>query len=110
MMINTTRIVFIILICAACTYFERALPFLIFRNGKVPNIISYLGKVLGLTIMATLLIYCLRHISFNDVSSYAPQLIALAVTVGLHLWKGNTMISVFGGTAVCMVLSQLVFY
>ena len=38
-----------------------------------------------------------------------PQLIACAVTVGLHLWKRNSFLSIFGGTAVCMLLTQLVF-
>jgi branched-subunit amino acid transport protein AzlD len=36
-----------------------------------------------------------------------PELVALAVTIGAHLWKGNPMLSIFGGTAVFMVLSRV---
>ena len=38
-----------------------------------------------------------------------PALIAVAVTVALHLWKRNTLISVVGGTACYMLLVQLIF-
>lgn len=108
-MIDVKRVIIIIVICTVITVIERALPFIIFRSGKVPGYIEYLGKVLGLSIMVTLLIYCLRNVSFSNAEMFAPQLIALVVTVLLHLWKGNTMISVFGGTATCMLLTQLVF-
>ena len=38
-----------------------------------------------------------------------PELIALAVVTGLHLWKGNVLLSIGVGTAVYMVLVQAVF-
>ena len=106
-MINVSRSLIIIAICAVVTLFERALPFLLFRNGKVPGYIRYLGKVLGPAIMTTLVIYCLKNISFSSVSGFAPQLISCAVTAGLHLWKKNSLISILGGTVCCMLLTQL---
>ena len=36
-------------------------------------------------------------------------LAGVAVTVGLHLWKGSTLASILGGTVCYMVLVQLVF-
>ena len=36
-------------------------------------------------------------------------LLAVAVVVGLHLWKKNTLLSIFGGTAFYMLLVQVVF-
>ena len=38
-----------------------------------------------------------------------PELIACAVVVLLHLWKGNMFVSMVGGTAVYMALVQTVF-
>ena len=108
-MINITRSLIIILLCALITVVERAFPFLVFRKGKVPEFISYLGKVLGLAIMTSLVIYCLRGVSFSSLSSFAPQIIACIVTAVLHLWKNNALISILSGTIVCMVLTQLVF-
>ena len=37
------------------------------------------------------------------------QAIAVAVTAGLHLWKRSTLLSILMGTAVYMLLVQLVF-
>ena len=108
-MIDLKRTIIIICICALITLLERALPFLIFGNREVPSYINYLGKTLGLAIMVTLVVYCLRNISFTQASSFAPQLIACVITVILHLWKENAMISILGGTVACMLLTQLVF-
>ncbi|HCE74249.1 MAG TPA: branched-chain amino acid transporter AzlD, partial [Lachnospiraceae bacterium] len=38
-----------------------------------------------------------------------PELLAIAVTAGLHLWKKNMLLSIAGGTIVYMLLVQLVF-
>lgn len=38
-----------------------------------------------------------------------PEAIAVAVTAGLHLWKRNTLVSILVGTAVYMLLVQVVF-
>ena len=37
----------------------------------------------------------------------APQFIAIAATVGLHLWRRNSMVSIFGGTVLFMLLSRI---
>lgn len=108
-MMDVKRTLIIIAICVACTFLERALPFLIFRGKEVPSVIRYLGKVLPMAIMATLVIYCIKGISFTALSGWVPYLIACGVTVLLHLWKSNTFLSIFGGTACYMILIQLVF-
>ena len=106
---NTLWIIKVIAVCALITLLERALPFLIFRGKTVPEPIRYLGRVLPMAIITTLIFYCLRNIGFRALSSWAPQLVSCAVTAALHLWKRNTMLSVAGGTICCMVLTQFVF-
>lgn len=98
----------IIGICADCTFLERAFPFLLFRGKAVPKPISTLGKLLPMAIITTLVFYCLRNLTFSEPAAWAPQLIASAVTVLLHLWKGSTMLSIAGGTVCCMLLTQVV--
>lgn len=109
MVLTPTQSIIIIAVCALCTLFERAFPFLIFRGKEVPEIIRYLGRVLPMAIMATLVMYCLKGISFSSAAGFAPMLIASAVTAILHIWKRNTMLSIFGGTVCYMVLVQMVF-
>ena len=108
MEINVTRSIIIIAICALVTFAERALPFVLFRKGEIPGYIRYLGKVLALAIMTTLVFYCMRSISFAAFASWGPAVISCVVTVLLHLWRGNTMLSIVGGTVCCMLLTQLI--
>ena len=106
---NKLWVMAVIAVCAGCTFLERAFPFLIFRGRTVPEPISTLGKLLPMAIITTLVFYCLRGLSFTAPASWAPQIVACAVTVGLHLWKGSTMLSIAGGTLCCMLLTQFVF-
>lgn len=109
MAISTSESILIIAVCALCTFIERSLPFVIFRKGEVPEVIRYLGKVLPMAIMATLVIYCIKGISFAAAANWIPTVIACAVTAGLHLWKHNAFTSILGSTAVYMILVQMVF-
>lgn len=99
-----------ILIMAVVTAALRALPFLAFRGKKeVPAAITYIGNLLPYAVIAMLVVYCLRNISFTSAKSFVPELISIAVVVGLHLWRHNTILSVVAGTVCYMLLVQLVF-
>ena len=60
-----------IVVCAFCTFAERLLPFLIFRKGSVPNLVRYLGNILPVAVMATLVIYCLRAVDFSSILPFS---------------------------------------
>ena len=99
-----------IAVMAVVTFLTRALPFLLFGRGdNPPRIILYLGRVLPPAIIAMLIVYCLRGVSFGRPADWAPALIASAVVVALHLWRKNNMLSIVGGTILYMVLVQAVF-
>lgn len=99
-----------IAVMALVTFLTRALPFVLFdRGGTPPKLVLYLGKVLPPAVIAMLIIYCLRSVDFTAPALWAPQLIAAGVVVGLHLWKHNNLLSIFGGTVLYMVLVQAVF-
>ena len=109
MTVDVTRSLVIIAICAGCTVLERALPFLIFRGRKVPEIISYLGRVLPMAIMATLVIFCIKDINFTAAIGWAPYLIGIGFTAALHWFFKNALVSIAGGTICYMLLVQFVF-
>ena len=88
----------LVAIVAAVTMFIRFLPFVVFGGGRpTPRFITYLAGVLPCAIMAMLVVYCL------------PELLSAAAVVGLHCWKKNTLLSIAAGTALYMVLVQVVF-
>ena len=92
------------------TMITRFLPFIIFPAGKpTPKYVKYLGKVLPPAVFGMLIIYCLKNVSIFTGSHGIPELIAIAVVVGLHAWKRQMLISIAGGTIVYMLLVQLVF-
>ena len=109
MTISVGQSIAIIAVCVACTFLERALPFLLFGGRDVPKIVKYLGRILPMAVMATLVVYCLRGMTFDALGNFLPQIIAVAVVAALHLWRKNTFLSIVVGTAVYMVLVQLVF-
>ena len=56
-----------------------------------------------------LVVYCLRHVSLLQGSHGLPELIAILLTVGLHLWKRQMLLSIAGGTVCYMLLIQFIF-
>ena len=100
----------ILLVVAATTFATRLVPFLLFPKGKeIPGIIQYLGRVLTPAVIGMLVIYCLKSVSLISAPHGIPELIAVAVTAGLHVWKRNNLLSIGVGTVLYMLLIQAVF-
>lgn len=99
-----------IALCALATMATRFLPFLVFSDKRpTPKYITYLGKALPAAIFSMLVVYCLRNVSLLSGSHGLPEFIAIAITVALHLWKWQMLLSIAGGTICYMLLIQLVF-
>ena len=105
-----TQQVITIALCALSTMATRFLPFLLFSSRKpTPGYIQYLGKALPAAIFGMLVVYCLKNVSFLSGSHGLPELAAILVVVGLHLWKRQMLWSIAGGTVCYMLLVQFVF-
>lgn len=107
---TTTQHIITIAAVVAGTVLTRFLPFVVFREGRpTPKYIQYLGKVLPSAVFALLVVYCLKDVSFVSGNHGLPEIIAIAVTAGLHLWKKQMLISIAGGTICYMLLVHFVF-
>ena len=94
-----------IIVMSLVTYFTRLGPFVLFGKGRsTPNWVIYIGKVLPPAVMGMLIVYSIKHVHISVVSEFLPVVIGIGVTVGLHLWKRNNLISIIGGTLVYMLL------
>lgn len=110
MTLTTGQAIASIAVMAVVTFLTRALPFLLFDRGDhPPKLVLYLGQVLPPAIIAMLIVYCLKGISFASPAGWVPSLLAGGAAVLLHLWKGNDLLSIFGATVLYMVLVQGVF-
>ena len=98
-----------IAMCTLGTMAMRFLPFLVFRQDKpTPKYIQYLGKVLPGAIFGMLIVYCRKGVRLTAGSHGIPEAIAIGVTVALHKWKHQTLVSIAGGTLCYVLLVQLV--
>lgn len=108
MPLNNKETLIMMLVVTVATVLTRALPFILFpENKKTPKYIVYLGKVLPLTIVGMLVVYCLKDVSILSGTHGIPELIAIVVIVLLHLWKENTLLSIGVGTALYMFILQV---
>ena len=98
----------LILVMAIGTALLRFLPFLVFRKSTPPYI-AYLGKVLPPALIGMLVIYCFKDVSFTTAPHGLPELIAAGSVMLLHIWKRSSLVSILGGTAIYMVLVQMIF-
>ena len=105
---SNTYVIAMIAVMAVITMLLRFLPFLVFGERKTPAYVDFLGKYLPYAIMGMLVVYCLKGMSFMEAPFGIPEIIAVAVTAGLHIWKRNTLVSIICGTVCYMILIQTI--
>ena len=122
--LSINKVLIAVFISALIIFLERGFPFFLFSKRQPPAIIRFIEKYIPPMVMAALVCYCLKDISFvttaltgsagatapastANLAGFIPSLAGLAVTITLHLWRRNSLISIFGGTAVYMVLIRL---
>jgi len=106
---SDTYVLILIAVMALTTMAIRFAPFIIFNGKETPGFINYLGKYLPYSIIAMLVVYCLKGVSLFEGSHGLPEFISIAVVAGLHIWKRNTLLSIIAGTVCYMLLIQFVF-
>lgn len=107
---NELKFFLMVGIMAVITAALRFIPFLVFGGGKkTPHIITKLGEMLPYAVIAMLVVYCLKGVTLFSYPYGLPEFISIALVALLHLWKGNTLISMIAGTACYMVLIQVIF-
>ena len=107
---NNTEILITALMIVIGTAFLRFLPFLIINKSLSENrYVQFLGKILPYSMIALLVICCLKDINIIKFPYALPELISIAVIVVLHIIKRNVLISIGAGTILYMFLVQVIF-
>jgi branched-subunit amino acid transport protein AzlD len=65
-----------------------------------------LGRWMPLGAITILAVYCLTSIDTSGATHGAPELTAAAVTVAIHLWRRNLVLTLVTGTTVCLILTN----
>ena len=101
------------LIMGAVIFFCRVFPFLFFRNSgekagrRKDAILGFVEKTVPPLAMTVLTFNALASPIYENIRNGVPVLAAAGFTVIVHLWRRNPLISIFGGTAIFMVLERL---
>jgi branched-subunit amino acid transport protein AzlD len=96
-----------ILAMAAVTLLCRATPFLFFMSRRPPAVVDYLQRYIPPMIMTVLVLGSFKNVSFAAAPHGVPEIAAGLIVAGLHLWKRNTLLSIFAGTALYMFLIRV---
>jgi len=109
---TTQQQIITIVILALMTVLTRALPFIIFsagRSGKkqTPRYIQYLGKALPLAVFGMLVVYCLKDVEWLQGMHGVPEVVGIAATALIHLWRRQLFLSMAVGTAIYMILIRV---
>ncbi len=105
---DTAYLVAAAAVSAAVTWALRALPFTALTALRASKTIQYLRTRMPAGVMVILCAYTLRDLPVTHLRAAAP-LAALAVTIGLHLWRRSALLSVLGGTVVHVTLASTLF-
>lgn len=98
------------LIIASATLIIRFLPFIIIRNSIAERrYIKFLGDMMPYSMIALLVIYCLKDVNLIKYPYGIPELISIAIIIVLHIFKRNVLISIGAGTIIYMFLVQAIF-
>ncbi len=86
---------------------ERLFPFAVFLKRQPGKLIHIFERYIPPVVMIGLLIYSLRDVRFTSLIQWVPQISAISFTIVTYLWKKNTLISIFGGTIIYMILIRV---
>ena len=103
-------------VMAVVIFFCRVFPFLFFRNrnngGNTQSkrsaaFLAFVEKTVPPVAMTVLAFNALAGPVKSNPGEIIPALAAAAFTAIVHLWRRNPLLSIFGGTAVFMLLTRL---
>lgn len=89
------------------TVLLRELSFSAKNWMKDSEFFSLLGMMMPVRVMTILVVYAVAG-QADGTGGLWPVLLGVLVTVGLHRWKRDSGLSIFGGTAFYMLLVNVV--
>lgn len=106
---TTAQQIMTIGVMAVGVMLTRFLPFLVFPSaGRTPRFVRFLGRYLASAVFGMLVIYCVKDVPFATGRHGWPELLGIGITVALHLWRRNLLLTIAGGTVAYMLVVNLI--
>lgn len=106
-MADSAHIAAMVLVSATITWALRALPFAVLAPMRRSVAVRYLSLHMPLGVMVMLAFYTVRNIPTAAPLHRWAAVAALLVTIGLHLWRRNALVSIVGGTLTNVLIVSL---
>jgi len=90
----------------AITVALRAIPFAVKNAMRESALITDVGRWMPVGAITILVVYALSSIDVVNWPNGIPEFTGLVVTVALHKWRHNAVLSILGGTMVCIALAN----
>jgi branched-subunit amino acid transport protein AzlD len=97
---ETGSLIGVAAVAGAVTLALRAAPFAAMSALRSSPLVGYLGRHLPAGVMVILVIYLLRDVPWGEPLVGARELVAIAVVVGIQLWRRQALLSMAAGTVV----------
>ena len=98
----------VVALAGAITLALRAAPFVILSRLRSSDLVAYLGRHLPAGVMLILVVYLLRDLPVDRPLLTLRELVPVLVTIAVHLWRRNALLSMAAGTAVYAVALAVV--
>jgi branched-subunit amino acid transport protein AzlD len=100
-------IALLVVVSSAVTWALRVLPFAALAPMRHSTVVKYLSVHMPVGVMLMLAIYSLGTVAGDTALQLVWLAIAVVVTAGLHLWRGQPLLSILVGTASYVTLVSL---
>lgn len=105
---NISQAIIATLLIAVVIFLERLFPFVVFSKKAPGSLIRFFERYIPPVVMLGLLIYSLRGIRFSSLELWLPHISAIVFSIITYIWKKNSLISIFGGTIIFMILIRII--
>lgn len=105
---DTGYLVAVVGVAAAITVGLRAAPFAMTARLRSSALIADLGRHLPAGVMIILVVHLLGDVPLDRPLLGLRELVPVAVTVAVHLWRRNALLSMATGTATHALALALV--
>ena len=97
----------VLAVAVAITVALRATPFVVRGALRESALLHDFGRWMPLGAVAILAVYCLASIDVTSPTHDLSRVAGVLVTVAVHLWRRNAVLSIVAGTAVCLLLANI---
>ncbi|MGE0220161.1 branched-chain amino acid transporter permease [Mycolicibacterium sp.] len=106
-MVSNGYIALLVVVSAMVTWALRALPFAVLAPMRHSAVVKYLSVHMPVGVMVMLAVYTLKTVAGDTGLQLLWLVVAVAVTAGLHLWRGHALVSILVGTTCYVTLMSV---